>query len=346
MEPSKKDEKLRVLYLIQEYPQLSQTYVHEEVESLKNDYDIKILTWKRPNLLRKDPHPYEFIERPDQFLAKALAFKPHIMHSHYFHQIEVLEGMARQLRVPYTLRTHSFDILKPRQEKLAHLAKITHSPYCLRVLCFPDFKERLLRLGIPEDKLFSSWPVVNCKFFFNPEKPAPKHKIMNVGAALDKKNYKGFIDLASLMQESGNEFNLYVMGYEKDKLVAYNESKGNPVKTITSVEYREMPAVYRAHDWLVYTGDPSLNTIGLPMAVAEAQSSGIGVCLQEMPGRKEALLDYLGGAGFLFKTVEELPEILSKPYPDEMRLKGLENAKKSDINVHKVLLTEVWDRFK
>jgi hypothetical protein len=128
------------------------------------------------------------------------------------------------------------------------------------------------------------------------------------------------------------------------RIDAYNRSLGSPVKNITYVLPEEMPQVYRDHDWLVYTADTKINTVGLPMAIAEAQASGIGVCLQELPGRKKEHLDYLGGAGFLFKSIEELPLILRASYPEHMRLLGLKHAAKSDIRKHNVLLKEVWNR--
>ena len=66
--------------------------------------------------------------------------------------------------------------------------------------------------------------------------------------------------------------------------------------------------------------------------------------MQEMPGRRQALLNFLDGAGFLFKDISELPEIISKPYSVEMRLQGLENAKKCDVFKHNALLKERWEK--
>lgn len=335
--------KIRIAYLIKEYPQISQTYVHEEVSSLAKDFEIKIFTWKHPDLARKNPYPFEFCSSQSEVVEKIINFKPHYLHSHYLLNLPFVESIAKTFSIPYTLRSHSFDVLKPTIETLTNYCKLTQSELCKAVLCFPEFQERLIKCGIPKDKVVPCWPVVNYKRFYHPEKHQKKNKIMNVGAAIEKKNYQSFIDLAFQMKDSGNEFNLYVMGYEKDKLMAYNQEMGMPVKNITTVEPEEMAIVYQAHDWLVYTGDPEINTLGLPMALAEAQASGIGVCMQEMPGRKQALLDYLGGAGFLFKNIAELPTILSTPLSEEMRIKGLENAKKCDIEIHKHLLSKIWE---
>ncbi len=46
----------------------------------------------------------------------------------------------------------------------------------------------------------------------------------------------------------------------------------------------------------------------------------------------------------IYKSVNDLIDIISKPVPVEMREKGFENAKKSDIDSHRHLLTDIWDR--
>jgi hypothetical protein len=54
------------------------------------------------------------------------------------------------------------------------------------------------------------------------------------------------------------------------------------------------------------------------------------------------LKEYVGGAGFLFNSVSEALEIITKPYPEEMRQKGFEQAKKSNIFEHRERLFKLW----
>lgn len=67
------------------------------------------------------------------------------------------------------------------------------------------------------------------------------------------------------------------------------------------------------------------------------------MCVQTTPERRREYEDYLGGGGFVFESIDEVPGIISQPYPEQMRLLGLENAKKCDIETHKHLLSHVWD---
>ena len=82
-------------------------------------------------------------------------------------------------------------------------------------------------------------------------------------------------------------------------------------------------------------------SVGWPMSVAEAQASGVGVCMANI---RPDLKEYVGGAGFLFNSVSEALEIITNPYPEEMRQKGFEQAKKSNIFEHRARLFELWQR--
>jgi hypothetical protein len=75
------------------------------------------------------------------------------------------------------------------------------------------------------------------------------------------------------------------------------------------------------------------------MAIAEAQAAGVGVLMQNI---RPDLKTYIGDAGYLFNTMDEAIEILSQPYPESMRQKGFEQAKKSDIKVNIKKLTSLW----
>jgi hypothetical protein len=116
---------------------------------------------------------------------------------------------------------------------------------------------------------------------------------------------------------------------------------GDPVTIVPPVEPEHMLAEYKKHGWLVYTACRKTNTVGWPLAVAEAQAAGVGVCL---PNLRPDLRDYLGGAGFLYDSIEEVRDIIAKPYPEEMRRAGFEQAKKSDVFRHGRLLLDLWRR--
>ena len=341
--------KLRILYILSSYPVLSETYMHEEIKSIRKYYNIKIVVLKSDECInRKNYFSHEFVELKN--IGKVIEeFNPDIIHTHWFTNSPRLKKLADAYHIPFTIRTHSFDILTHLGSKLQSFCEIANSNLCLKVLCFPPFKKILIEHGLPENKITCCWPVVRFSRFYNPDSKNSTKRICNISAGLIKNGIKKFIDLAVIMQHSGFEFNLYAVDHFikgvnlADNFKLYNKEKGNPVTNITYVEPEDMPYIYRQHDWVVLTSNPKINAVGFPVVIAEAQASGIGVCWQELPGRREDQLEYLGGAGFLFKSIDELPAILEQPYPESMRLAGLKNAKKCDIEDHKVLLTQVWD---
>jgi hypothetical protein len=84
-----------------------------------------------------------------------------------------------------------------------------------------------------------------------------------------------------------------------------------------------------------HTASRKLGTVGWPVSIAEAQSSGVGVC---MPNLRPDLKDYVGPAGFLYDSIADVARIVSKPFPEELRQLGFEQARKSDVFRHKQVL--------
>lgn len=342
--------------------------MHEEIRSLRKDYDIKIISLNGCDDARREPFPYEVIPYEDgclvydkienvdatfsrrnqlRFLRQVGAiireFKPDILHAHYYGLSILLEKLSSKYKIPFTLRTHSMDVLSEPENKLRGISAAANSDWCQRVLAFPACTQRLIDKGLRAEKVVSCWPVINFERFYKPEPKLPTGKILCAGPTITKKAHSEFIDLASIMKDRNLVFDLYGKGPHLSKTEEYNNQKGNPA-TIKFADPDDMPTVYPNYDWLVYTSDTKINKVGFPVAIAEAQASGLGVCWQELPGRSEEQLEFLGGGGFLYKTLSEVEGILSSPYPEEMRQAGFAAAKRCDIEQHKHLLTEVWEK--
>ncbi len=365
---SPKSARPRVLYFIIRYPTFSETYMHEEIRSLRKDCDIKIISLNGCDDPRREPFPYEVIPYEDgclvydkiehvdptfsrrnqlRFLRQVGAiirdFKPDVLHAHYYGLSILLEKLSTKYKIPFTLRTHSMDVLSEPENKLRAISAAANSDWCERVLSFPGCSQRLIDKGLRKEKVVSCWPVINFERFYKPEHKSPTKKILCAGPTITKKAHAEFIDLAVLMRDKDLKFDLYGKGPNLSKTEEYNNELGKPV-TIAFADPDDMPMVYPNYDWLVYTSDTKINKVGFPVAIAEAQACGLGVCWQELPGRREEQLEFLGGGGYLFKTLAEVNELLNAPYPEEMRQAGFTAAKRCDIEQHKHLLTEVWEK--
>lgn len=331
--------RIRVLYIFEAYPTLSETYERAEIEAVCPDYDVKIVRLKPASFPCKTYHPCE-TRTSAEIMQVVAEFRPHVLHTHYLHNAVPLGRAAAKAGLPFTVRAHSFDVLIDKgvqPAKRAEALKAVASPNCLGVLTFPFTRPALEQAGFPGAKLIDCWPVINHARFH--DRSVNGDAILNVGACIPKKRMQDFVDLACLMPD--RVFNLYAIGYQSDELSRYNEARGNPVRMPEVVEVEQMPAVYKRHGWLVYTACPKMKTVGWPMAVAEAQAAGLGIC---MPDIRPDIKEYVGPAGFLYQSIAEVPDILSRPYPAEMREAGFDHSRKSDIQAHKHLLTDLWDK--
>lgn len=357
-------EKHRVMYLLRSYPQLSQTYVNCEINAVKDDYELAVVAMRPADLEDDRPIPYKTLNRLEDIIDVVREFRPHVLHTHYLVNIEWVSAVAHATNTPFTIRAHSFDAMRERWRnrvfntarafssgKLATTLRWVFNPrlplqlqrpdlfnddLCLGILVFPYTRPFLQRAGIRSEKLIDCYPVVDYRMFHD---TSPNGEgVMNLGAGMRKKQMDDFIHLGKSMP--GTQFDLYPIGHITDELRQINDNEGQAITIHKPVQHRDMPAVYKSHRWLCYTASRRYASVGWPIAVAEAQAAGVGVC---MPDLRPDLEEFLGGAGFVYGSLDEAKRILSQPLAEEIRQRGFEQAKKSDIANHKHLLTDLWD---
>jgi hypothetical protein len=339
--------KKRVLYLVQEYPQLSETYIYNEIENVSHLYDLEIFTMRQADLPYKNHRSYCVGgDDPQKILESLVAqFKPKIVHFHYMTLAKQLAPFCEHYSLPFTVRAHSFDVLTgfdpdspAYMDKLRDYGDIINLDLCLGVLTFPFTCQYFLQCGVDESKLHPAFPVVDVKRFF--DKSVNGDAVLNVGAALGKKAMGDFLRLANLLPDL--TFNLFPIGYDISKLREENSSINGLCQIHDALQPEQMPAVYKHHRWLVYTADKMMKNVGWPLAVAEAQAAGVGVCIANI---RPDIKDYVGeGGGILYDDIEELRDILPGEVPREMRERGFELCHRSDIGKNISQLTDLWER--
>lgn len=331
--------KPRVMYIVHAYPQISETYVKTELEALGDEYEMMVISLQKPNVVCKNRFPVQQISDPRMILRIIAEFRPHVLHSHWAMHAGLVGAIARRTQIPFTVRTHSFDVIHavgaepPRQ--LVKAVPALNDPLCLGVIAFPFTVPMLVKAGVREEIIHPCYPVIDYRRFLDDSPNGTE--VMNMGACTPKKNMESFLELGKKVP--GTTFNLYALGYDVKEMTGLNDRMGRPVNMIPPRQPEDMPREYKKHRWLVYTADFGMATVGWPMAVAEAQASGVGVCMANI---RPDLKEYVGDAGFLYDTIDEAADIISRPYPEEMRRSGFEQARKSDIYEHKVLLSDLW----
>jgi len=325
----------KILFMLPSYPQISETYMETEIRALHGRFEVHVLTRGTPNLPYRYHHPYTRVTTFDEAVERARAVQPDVIHGHYVTQLGFIARVAAAIDVPFTVRSHSFDVFGPAADKLPEYRTFVNRSSCAGVLGFPPTLELFARAGWDMQKVVSCYPVIEYDWFY--DRSPNGRDVMNVGACIPKKQMSDFVRLGATMPKK--QFNLYALGYGKGKLEELNDRLGKPIAIIPPVEPRSMPPEYKKHEWMVYTADPAVPTVGWPLAVAEAQASGVGVCIQRV---RRDVEEYVGGAGYLFDTLEEAAAIISKPVPEEVRERAFLQARKSDIHAHIDLLVDLW----
>lgn len=341
-------DKKKILYILTQYPQLSETYIKNEIECVPDDYALEVYGHSPADLAYRNCHSFAIGGKTPEKVLDGLRdrFKPDIVHFHYLTTAWMYFEFCRYYKLPFTIRAHSFDTLaglkrgghKENIEALQKYVPMINSDLCLGVLAFPFSCATLAEVGADEKKLRPAFPVVDVEKFFDTSPNGDK--ILNVGAALTKKKMGDFLELANRCPEQ--VFNLYPIGYEIADLRRENESIQGRCHVKDAVEPEEMPPIYKRHRWLVYTGDFQSRNVGWPMAVAEAQAAGVGVVMANL---RPDMAEYVGeGGGYLYEDIRDVPEMIAGDVPADMRARGFELCWRSDIRKNIKDLTDIWDR--
>lgn len=327
----------RVLYLVQSYPQISETYIQAELDRVKRRFEIHISTLHDPDLVYDRHEPFTKLTSGtrEELAELARQYRPDIVHGHWMQLAPRLWRLAREAGTFFTVRSHSFDTLGNQFLSNPNVIRAVNHPICRGVLCFPYAVDRLRSVGVDPDKIHPCWPVVDIPKFRNSGPNGAD--IMNVGAALPKKAMTLYVDLAGLCPSL--RFNLYMLGYDSSSILQYARQVDSPVNIVPPVQPDDMPREYKKHRWLVYTASKQLNTVGWPASLAEAQASGVGVLVQNI---RPDLKEYVGTGGYVFDSLDEAQRIISNPFPEEKRQAAFLNAEKSNADSHIDLLYQLW----
>ena len=91
---------LRILYILAEYPQISQTYIESELKAIRDDCEVRLISLKKPNLTYSGHSKYRCLTDPDQICEVIDDFRPNVLHSHYLTQTEFVASLARRKTIP------------------------------------------------------------------------------------------------------------------------------------------------------------------------------------------------------------------------------------------------------
>ena len=263
---------LRVLYVLEEFPQRSETYIRWEMECMRR-WGVEIEVWRVRDLSPASPYPTDVVVR-DGPLADAIdAFQPHVVHCHWLYVgVDAAAEVGKTGRT-MTVRGHSFE---HGQERVAQLVR----SYAVEgVYLFPHFLDR-----DDSPKLQKLNVSVNAELYFPEEKD--RRLVIRTAAGLPYKDIVTFLETAARCPEF--RFILavtHVHTHEAflDELRDRNESLGSPVEIWHDVPTEELAATVRRAGICLHTNDPGGHRFGMPISIAEAMATGSHVIVRRSP---------------------------------------------------------------
>ena len=100
------------MYILKNYPQVSETYIKTEIEAVREVCDVRIIATKRANMPAKNHEPYRYTEDLGVICEAIEEFQPDVLHSHWFHSVKVLGKLARKTGVPVPANEAVYTLLK------------------------------------------------------------------------------------------------------------------------------------------------------------------------------------------------------------------------------------------
>ena len=286
---------LRVLYYLDEFPQLSESYIDTEIEWLKRrGLEIEVFAERQPGSRGVETVPVHRVDSE----AVVRHFSPDIIHCHWLHIAAGVAAVAEELKIPVTVRGHGFEFSD------ATLTRCASLPAVRSIYLFPHFRETL-----PGDhsKLHAVPACFNTKRYY-PRVERDRRLVFRAGACLPTKDLEMFIRVAALCPEY--RF-LLVLARVKSwpalpgELCALNASLGNPADIRFDVQYDEIAEMTAKAGIYLHTFGFQ-QPFGMPVSVIESLACGAVVIERDCPEARS----YAGPNSLYYTTAAEAAALL------------------------------------
>jgi len=319
---------MRVLYALEDYPVISETYVETELDYFL-ECGIEIAAWCRRPDSKRPPWRIPIFGGPIQNAVKA--WKPDLIHVHWF--VVVPSVTVQGLGIPITIRAHSFEFSADA------VRTFTFHRDVLAIFLFPHMLDAFLKhprgAGLTREALAGKvipLPSTYNEKMFYPEPKVP-NTVVRATAGLNGKDLENFIDTARECPEA--KFTLITSIPKEDdscvrNIVGRNASYGSPVQILTDVPREEAAAIIRRSEICLRSNNPQGHPFGMPVSIAEAMGSATIPIVRD----HEAAKRYVGNAGLYFTTTKEAASSIRKITADWSLAESLRKAATDRARVH------------
>lgn len=279
---------IRVLYALQSYPQLSESYVNAEIERML-EWGVHIEAWSEhppatPCVARVPIHIGKLHEAIEQS-------QPHVVHAHWTKTAYRYRKAARRMGVPLTVRGHW-------HFNTRHMSELQADETIARMYLFPHI---LKWLGNHSDTIVSM-PACFYPIWYSPADVKERDLVVRTSATKQAKDLEMFVKVAKRCPDHRFVMILCKLGKNKyfDDLVEFNRGLGSPVEILHDLMYDEVATIIgRAGIYLHTYG--TATPFGMPVSIVEAMATGSYLIVPRLDGAE----GYVGDVGELYNDEDE-----------------------------------------
>lgn len=280
---------IRVLYALDQFPQLSESYIDAEINRMQSwGFHIEVWSSKDPKSEGGECDVAVHRGALEDAIAKV---KPDIVHTHWTKSAIKYRDAAKRMGKPMTARGHWHFV--PDQ-----LTKLEADRTIVRLFMFPHLAARY---GSIASKIV---PMHSCFHHEWLAPPVPKNRRMIVRTAACKKSkdLDGFIRIASRLPGFRSVLILCSLGPNEHyrELEQLNHDLGSPVEMVRDIPHNAVAAYMAEAGIYLHTYNPDVS-FGMPVSIVEAMAAGCTVFARDVDGARA----YLGNAGKVYTDEDE-----------------------------------------
>lgn len=285
---------MRVLYLLWNYPQISETYIATEI-AFAQKCGVEVHVWSQINY-HPQLEPQCMVHRGS--LAEAIAaVGPDLIHIHY---LVVAKRHLHELppEIPVTIRGHSFDWNPSVARELGEHASVK------RLYLFPHFVA-----GMGGHPKAFALPVAYDSTLHQQAAVKDRNLVLRLAAGLPTKGLDDVLAVANRCPEFR-----FVLGISRagggeaflDQLTRLNSYVKDRVQILIDLTPHVAADLNRRAGIYLDTHDPKGHSFGMPISIAEAMATGSYVLSLDVPPARS----FIAEAGAFYKTPEEAATLI------------------------------------